>query len=111
MISPKISEIFTKIRSTLNEREDALFKELDNLYEKKFIKEDIIKKGEKMPNQIKLYLDKGKELNEDWNDDNKLINNINNSINIENNILMNVKSTPSRKDGNIVGVVIEGDLP
>ena len=85
-LKKKISEIFTKLRCTLNEREDALFKELDNLYEKKFIKEDIIKKGEKMPNQIKLYLDKGKELNEDWNDDNKLINNINNSINIENNI-------------------------
>ena len=85
-LKKKISEIFTKLRCTLNEREDALFKELDNLYEKKFIKEDIIKKGEKMPNQIKLYLDKGKELNEDWNDDNKLINNINNSINIENNV-------------------------
>ena len=60
--------------------------ELDNIYDKIFLKEDIIKKGEKIPNKIKLYLDKGKDLNKDWNDNNKLISNINSCIDIENNI-------------------------
>lgn len=33
------------------------------------------------------------------------------SVLTSNNILVNVKSTPSHKDGNIVSVTIEGDLP
>ena len=85
-LKKKISEIFTKIRSALNEREDELLLEVDNIYDKIYFKDDIIKKVEKTPNQIKFYLDKGKELNDDWNDNNKLISNINNCINIENNL-------------------------
>ena len=45
----KISEIFTKIRSALNKREDELFKEIDEQFEKNFLKEETIKKGEKIP--------------------------------------------------------------
>ena len=82
----KISEIFTKIRSALNKREDELFKEIDEQFEKNFLKEETIKKGEKIPNQIKANLEKGKILNEDWNDNNKLISNINICIKIENDI-------------------------
>ena len=85
-LKKKISTIFTKIRSALNDREDELLIEIDNFYEKTFLKEDLIKKGEKAPNQIKLYLIKGNSINENWNNDNKLINNINDCINIENNI-------------------------
>ena len=82
----KISEIFTKIRNALNKREDELFKEIDEQFEKNFLKEETIKKGEKIPNQIKANLEKGKILNEDWNDNNKLISNINICIKIENDI-------------------------
>ena len=85
-LKKNISIIFTKIRSILNDREDELLKEVDEFYNKAFMKEDLIKKGEKAPNQIKLFLNKGKALNESWNDDNKLIRNINDCINIENNI-------------------------
>ena len=85
-LKKEISTIFTKIRSTLNDREDELLDEVDNLYEKTFLKEDIIKKGEKAPHQIEKFLIKGKLLNDGWNDDNKLITNINDCINIENNI-------------------------
>ena len=85
-VKKKISEVFTKIRSTLNDREDELLLEVDKLFEKNFPKDDIIKQGEKTPNQIKYYLEKGKILNDDWNDNNKLISNINKCINIENNI-------------------------
>ena len=51
-IKLKISTLFTKIRNIINEREDQLFKELDDIYEKSYFKEDLIIKGEKIPNQI-----------------------------------------------------------
>ena len=74
----KISKIFTKIRSILNEREDQLLIELDQKFNDLYFKEDIIKKGEKMPNNIKTLIDKGKFiLNKEWNDENKLIERIN----------------------------------
>ena len=38
----KVQNIFTKIRTTLNDREDQLLKEIDNLYNDKFFNEDII---------------------------------------------------------------------
>jgi len=82
----KISKIFSKIRNALNEREEQLLFELDNIYDNSYFKEDIIKKGEKIPNQIKTYLEKGKLLNNELNDDNKLIEMINSCINIENEI-------------------------
>ena len=85
-LKKKISEVFTKIRSALNEREDELFLKVDNFFENNFIKEDKIKKLEKAPNRIKLHLEKGKIISEGWNDNNKLIRNINNCINIENDI-------------------------
>ena len=85
-IKLKISKIFTRIRSIVNEREDQLLFELDNIYEKTFFKEDIIKKGEKLTYQIKTFFDKGKFLDKEWNDDNQLINRINDCIDIENKI-------------------------
>ena len=61
--------------------------ELDNKYEEIYFNEDIIKKGEKLPKQIKINLDKGKILDKEWNeDDNKIIQRINDCLNIENNI-------------------------
>ena len=85
-IKLKISKIFTKIRSIVNEREDQLLLELDNIYDKFYFKEEIIKRGEKIPNLIQTFLEKGKLLNNEWNDDNNLIERINDCINIENNI-------------------------
>ena len=82
----KIQNIFTKIRTALNEREDELLLEVDNKYNDIFGKEDIIKESEKLPNKIKLSLEKGKLIDKDWNDNNKLSSIINNCINIEDNI-------------------------
>ena len=114
-LKKEISTIFTKIRSTLNDREDELLDEVDNLYEKIFLKEDIIKKGEKAPHQIEKFLIKGKLLNDGWNDDNKLITNINDCINIENNI-KNIKEINesinkyNTQDNNILFLTEENDL-
>ena len=50
-----------------------------------FFKEDLIKDSEKLPNKIKISLEKGKSLDKDWND-NELNYFINDCIEIENNI-------------------------
>ena len=70
-IKSKIQNTFTKIRSTLNEREDELLLEVDNKFNELFGNEDIIREGEKLPNKIKLSLEKGKINENDWNDNNK----------------------------------------
>ena len=84
-LKTKIQNIFTKIRSTLNEREDELLDEVDNVY-KEICNDDIIKECEKLPNKVKLSLDKGNLISNEWNDNNKLVSNLNNCINIEENI-------------------------
>jgi len=84
-LKTKIQNIFTKIRTTLNEREDELLLEVDNKYND-ICNEDIIKESEKLPNEIKLSLEKGKLINNEWNEDHKLSSIINDCINLEDNI-------------------------
>ena len=104
----KISKIFTKIRDAINEREDKLLLEVDNIYEKTYFKEELIKEGEKIPIQIKNNLEIGKKLNQEWeNDNNKLIKNINDCINIENNIKNIIEINENIKKSNIKEVNIQ----
>ena len=44
----EIQNIFTKIRTILNNREDEILLEVDNLFDTKYFNGDIIKKGEKL---------------------------------------------------------------
>ena len=81
----KIQNIFTKIRNAINEREEQLLIQVENVYNNKYFDEDIIKRGDKLPKQIKLSLEKGKLIDKEW-DKNDLYSNINDCINIENNI-------------------------
>ena len=81
-----VQKVFTKIRSEINNREDELLSEIDQMYDKLYIKEELVKENEKLPNKIKIYLEKGKIINEDWDNDNKLNLIINDCINIESNI-------------------------
>ena len=74
----KIQNIFTKIRTILNEREDELLLEADNIYKTKYFNEDIIKNVEKFPKKIKLSLEKGKLIDKEW--DNNVRKNILNSL-------------------------------
>ena len=86
-LKKKIQNIFTKIRSAFNEREDQLLLEIEQKYNNILFKEEFIKEAEKLPNQIKSVLEKGKMLYNRWNkEDNNLYSSINNCINIENNI-------------------------
>ena len=80
-----IQKIFTNIRNILNEREDELLLEVDNQFNNLYFNEDLIKESEKLPNKIKISLEKGNTLDKDWND-NELNSIINDCIEIENNI-------------------------
>ena len=82
----KIQKIFTNIRNNLNERENEVLLEVDNKFDNLYFKEELIKESEKLPNKIKIFLEKGKTINTDWNNENKLIELINDCINIENSI-------------------------
>ena len=84
-IKLKIQNIFTKIRNELNNREDNLLLEVDKEFDTIYFNENIIKESEKLPNKIKISLEKSKLLDKEYND-NKLISFINNSLIIENNI-------------------------
>ena len=78
--------IFTKIRNALNDREDEIMLEIDEKFDEIYFKEDLMKQTEKLPNKIKVSLEKVKAINNEWNDENKLSSIINDCINIENNI-------------------------
>ena len=78
-----IQNIFTKIRNELNNREDELLLEDDRQYNGIFFDEKKLKESERLPNEVKYYLEICKKLN--FSDD-KLPLNINECINAENRI-------------------------
>ena len=95
-LKQNIQNIFTKIRNAINEREDKLLLDVDEKYEKFYSEQNIIKKNEKLPNKIKKSLEKGKLINDEWNE-NDLAQIINDCINIEDNIEM-IKLTQEKID-------------
>ena len=83
----KVSKIFTKLRNALNNREDEILADIDNKFNEFIFDEKILKKSEKIPNQIKEFLEKGKNIEKEWINKHKKINIlINECINIENSI-------------------------
>jgi hypothetical protein len=101
----KIQQIFTTIRNALNVREDKLLSEVDNKFDELYIKEDIIRESEKLPNKIKYYLDKSKLIDKEWNDNNNLSKLINDSINIEKNIeYINIINQSIKKDNENINI-------
>ena len=82
----KIQKIFTQIRNAINNREDELLLEIDNKFDNLYFSEDLIKKSEKLDKKVKLSLEAGKKLNNEWDNDSKLSLLINDCINIEMNI-------------------------
>ena len=80
-----IQKLFTKIRSSLNEKEDKLLLEVEEIYKNESVSEEIIKESEKLKYKIKRSLEKGKSFDKELNDIN-LSSFINDCILIENNI-------------------------
>jgi hypothetical protein len=81
-----IQKTFTKLRNSLNEREDKLLLEVDKEFKKIFLDENFIKKSEKLPNKISTSLEKGKLIDKNWNENCKLNSSIHSCLIIENNI-------------------------
>jgi chromosome segregation ATPase len=75
-IKTKISNTFTKLRNAINEREDEIILEVDNIFDKKFMNESIIKQSEKLPNKIKISLKNGKALDKQWDDNKRKLNSL-----------------------------------
>ena len=82
----KIQKVFTSIRNAINEREDYLLSEVDKQFDEIYVNENIIKQSESLPNKIKISLEKGKNIDKEWNDDNRLNLFIYDCIYLENNI-------------------------
>ena len=95
-LKENIQNIFTKIRNAINEREDQLLLDVDRKFEKFYFNKNIIKQDEKLPNKIKKFLEKGKVINNNWNENN-LAQKINDCINIEDNIKI-IKLTKEKMD-------------
>ena len=112
----KIQKVFTKIRNSINNREDEVLLIVDEKFEELFCKEELIKESEKLPNKLKMSLEKGKIKENDWKDKNKLICLINDCINIENNIkeinIINetIKNCNSKADLNIKFIPEENEI-
>ena len=82
----KIAKTFTQIRNIINDREDQLLLEVDNTFDNIYFNEEIIRQGKNLPNEIKISLDKGKLIEKEWDNINKLCSIINDCINIEKSI-------------------------
>jgi len=80
-----IQKVFTQLRNIINEREDELLSHVDKKFNKLFFKEELIKESEILPTKIKTFLEKSRNINNEWNDDN-LIHLVNDCINIENTV-------------------------
>ena len=82
----KIQKIFTNFRNAINEREDELLLKIDTTFNDEYVNDEIIKNSEKLPKKVKTLLEKSKLINNDWDNNNKLVSIINLCIDIENNI-------------------------
>ena len=77
--------MFTKLRNAINDIEYELLLEVDKKFNEEFLSEDILKETEKLPSKIKISLEKGRLIHENWNNNN-LNSLINDCLNIEYNI-------------------------
>jgi len=84
-LKKNVQQIFTKIRNELNNREDELLLEVDKKYNNIYFNDSIMKESEKLPNKIKLSLEKVCVIDKEYNDNNLSLF-ISDCINIENNI-------------------------
>ena len=84
-LKSNIQNIFTKLRSALNDREDELLLEVDTNFDNIFNSKNFDKEGENLPKKVKKFLEKGKIIDKEWKDENIKVM-INDCINIEKNI-------------------------
>ena len=81
-LKKRVQQFYTKIRNELNNKEEELLLKIDEIFDKKFANENMIKEYNKLPNKIKSSLEKNKNIKDESN----LISLINQCLTIENNI-------------------------
>jgi len=82
-----VQKIFTKLRTSLNEREDELILIINEKYKSLYFGDEIIKENEKLPNQIKILLENSKKNDQKWNNNEELNIEINECLQIEEKII------------------------
>ena len=80
----KINHIFAKIRSTLNNREEEILKEVNKLFDNMLCDTKIIEECENIPEKIKSSLESRKKI--ESNNNHNMISFINECCNIENTV-------------------------
>ena len=78
--------------------------EVDKQFGIIFFEKDLVKEAEKLTDKVKFSLEKGKSINNEWNDQDKqkLSSLINDCVNIENNIAKINKINDSIKKCNLI---------
>ena len=84
-IKGKIQNVFTKLKSELNDREEELLQETDEICNKIYCTESIVEEGKQLPAKTKFLLEKAQDINKVYDKDNSSLF-INGCINVENNI-------------------------
>ena len=84
-LKKQIQNIFTKIRNELNTREGQLLSEVDTIYNKSNLNDNLLRDYEKLPKRINTSLEKAKLVQNENNKDKNIIL-INECIQIENSI-------------------------
>ena len=109
-IKEEIKSIFENIRTEINNRENILTSETNKYFDDNYFNEGIIKKID----QIKSLLENVESIDDDWEDDDKLNEIIDNCINIENNVkdinIIKAKMEKYIKNGNKFNVQINYNI-
>ena len=78
-----IQKIFCEIKVAIDKRQDEILLDIENKFKESYFDEDLIIKSKKLPKKIKSALEKGKNIEEKWNNEDELCFAINNSLSIE----------------------------
>ena len=109
-IKEEIKSIFENIRTEINNRENILTSETDKYFDKNYFNEGIVKKKD----EIKSLLENVESIDDEWEDDDKLNEIINNCINIENNVkdinIIKAKMEKYIKNDNKFNVQFNNDI-
>ena len=78
-----VQKIFCEIKVAIDKRQDEILLDIENKFKESYFDEDLIIKSKKLPKKIKSALEKGKNIEEKWNNEGELCFAINNSLSIE----------------------------
>ena len=114
-VKSEIQKIFTKIRAELDLREEMLLKEVEDIFDKEFQNKEVenFLNEKKFPDKIKMFIDKGKIAEKDWDKNENKNSLIYDCINVENTIKkindMNANLEKTKKENKKLNFYIQSD--